>query len=42
MTDHTPDTIELIFETIIAIPTLIITAYLIAGGIKEELRRYFK
>ena len=42
MTDHTPDTLEMIVETILAIPTLIIAAYLIAGGVKEEIRRYFK
>lgn len=42
MTDRTPDTLEMIIETILAIPTLIIAAYLIGGGIKEEIKRYFK
>ena len=42
MTDHTPDTIEIIAETIIAIPTLLIAAYLIGGGVLDEIRRMFK
>ena len=42
MTDHSPDTLEMIVEIIIAIPTLLLAAYFIGGGIKVEIRRYFK
>lgn len=42
MTDHSPDTLEMIIETIIAIPTLLLAAYFVGGGIKEEIRRFFK